>query len=62
MDAKTNIVLQRVLKEANSIKLPKENIDRAMKKASDSMNEDYSTGLYEIYGHGGPRSFTTRIA
>lgn len=57
MDEKANVLLQRALKEANSIKLPKENIDRALKKASDSMNEDYSTGVYEVYGHGGAISW-----
>lgn len=53
LDEKSNIFLQRALKEAHSIKLPKENIDRALKKASEKMNEDYSAGVYEVYGNGG---------
>jgi transcriptional/translational regulatory protein YebC/TACO1 len=41
------------LKEAHSIKLPKDNIERALKKASDQSGENFSTGYYEVYGHGG---------
>jgi len=41
------------LKEAQSIKLPKENIDRALKKATDSSTESFGTGIYEVFGFGG---------
>ena len=36
IDPSSNIDLARALKEANSVSLPKENIDRALKKATDS--------------------------
>ena len=42
------------MKEAHSCKLPKDNIERALKKASEhNAGEGYSTGYYEVYGHGG---------
>jgi transcriptional/translational regulatory protein YebC/TACO1 len=52
-DTSKNIELARVLREAHSIKLPKENIDRALKKATETSNADYEAGAYEVYGHGG---------
>lgn len=33
--------------------MPKENIERALKKGTETSTEDYSTGIYEIYGHSG---------
>ena len=43
-DPTSNIDLSRALKEANSASLPKENIDRALKKATDA-----ATGLGNIF-------------
>ena len=52
-DPEKNVELSRALKEAHSVRLPKDNIERALKKASDtSNNEDYKSGTYEIFGHG----------
>eukprot|EP00981_Chlorochromonas_danica_P006602 scaffold1438_cov173-Ochromonas_danica.AAC.7 len=52
-DPSKNSELARVLKEAQSIKLPKDNIERALTKASDTSLESYSVGLYEVFGYGG---------
>lgn len=52
-DPTKNLELHRILKEAASVKLPKENIERALKKASEKNTDDFSRGLYEILGHGG---------
>lgn len=52
-DPNVNNELARALKEAQSIKLPKENIDRALKKATDTSADQYESGVYEVFGHGG---------
>jgi transcriptional/translational regulatory protein YebC/TACO1 len=53
VDPQKNLELTRVLKEAHSVHLPKENIERATRKASDSSNaEDFKHGTYEVFGHG----------
>eukprot|EP01031_Cornospumella_fuschlensis_P031979 gene31979-38667_t len=52
-DPSNNPDLARVLKEAHSIKLPKENIDRALSKAKDSSSESFTAGVYEVFGFGG---------
>ena len=52
-DATSNIDLARALKEANSASLPKENIDRALKKATDaatgSGKSPHPTVLFSSY-------------
>ncbi len=45
--------MSRALKEAHHCKLPKDNIERALKKATETSDESYATGYYEVYGHGG---------
>ena len=47
-DPSKNLDLARALREAASHKLPKENIERAIKKASDKATGDYTRGVYEI--------------
>ena len=47
-----NVDLARALKEAQAAKLPKENVERAIAKAGEKNTEDFSAGLYEIFGHG----------
>lgn len=53
IDPSKNTDLARALKEAAAVKLPKDNIDRALKKASDTSSESYSSGIYEVFGFGG---------
>jgi transcriptional/translational regulatory protein YebC/TACO1 len=49
-----NIELARALKEAYSVSLPKENIERALKKATEvTSDEEYRPGDYEVFGVGG---------
>lgn len=52
-DATKNAELARALKEAVQVKLPKDNVERALKKAGEKDTSDFSKGLYEIQGHGG---------
>lgn len=54
-DPSTNIELARALKEANTAKLPKDNIERAISRGTGANNEDsnYKNGVYEIFGMGG---------
>jgi transcriptional/translational regulatory protein YebC/TACO1 len=52
-DPTKNTDLARALKEAHHAKLPKDNIERALKKATEQSGEHFSTGYYEVYGHGG---------
>ncbi len=49
----TNSKLRAVIQNAKSINMPKDNIDRAIKKASSKDQEDYKEMVYEGYGpHG----------
>lgn len=41
------------MKEAHAVKLPKDNIERALKKATEHSGEAFTLGLYEVFGHGG---------
>lgn len=52
-DPKQNVDLQRALKDASAACLPKDNIERALKKATEKDTENFSSGIYEVYGHGG---------
>lgn len=52
-DPLANLELSRALKEAHSVKLPKENIDRALKKAAENSTAVMESGVYEVFGHGG---------
>lgn len=53
VDPNSNVELARALKEAHTMKLPKENIDRAIKKASDHSAVAMEHALYEVFGHAG---------
>jgi YebC/PmpR family DNA-binding regulatory protein len=52
-DPSTNSELKRVLSEATSINLPKENIQKAIKKTTEQNQDDWIRGVYEVYGFGG---------
>ena len=51
-DAAHNLDLARALKEAHAHKLPKENIERALKKSKEKSAEDFKENVYEILGAG----------
>ena len=54
VDPSKNVDLARSLKEAQSINLPKENIERALRKATETgTGDDYKPGDYEVFGYGG---------
>lgn len=48
----TNANLARILKEAESIKLPKENIERALKKAEQKDTAILEAATFELFLHG----------
>ena len=50
-DPSTNKELSRALKEAKDNKLPKENIERAISKASGKEAIDITSGIYEVFGY-----------
>lgn len=52
-DPKTNPRLRLALQKAKEVNLPKENIERNIKKAASSDTASYEEVQYEIYGHGG---------
>ncbi len=52
-DPKTNSKLRLVLQKAKAANLPNENIERNIKKAVSSDQEDFTELTYELYGHGG---------
>ena len=52
-DSTKNINLSRALREAHSMRLPKENIERALRKATEVNTETFSSGVYEVFGHSG---------
>lgn len=45
--------MSRVLREAHSAKLPRDNIERSLNKGSDSNTSDFAVTNYEVFGHGG---------
>ena len=47
---KTNSKLRAVIQNAKAANMPKENIERAIKKASDKSSENYKEILFEGYG------------
>lgn len=52
-DPDTNSKLRAVIQNAKSVNMPKENIERAIKRASDKSQGDYKTVLFEGYApHG----------
>jgi YebC/PmpR family DNA-binding regulatory protein len=53
-DPEKNVELARALQEAQSIRLPKENIERALRKATEAGSaDDYKPNDYEVFGFGG---------
>ncbi len=52
-DPKGNARLRLVLQKARVANLPNEIIERNIKKASNTDQQDYSELLYELYGYGG---------
>ena len=52
-DPENNSRLRAVIQNAKSVNMPKDNIERAIKRASDKNQEDYKEVLFEGYGpHG----------
>ncbi|MDD3429755.1 MAG: YebC/PmpR family DNA-binding transcriptional regulator [Oscillospiraceae bacterium] len=52
-DPATNGKLRDIIAKAKSLNVPNDNIDRAIKKASDAKGDDYEAITYEGYGPGG---------
>lgn len=52
-DPKTNPKLRLCLEKAKAANVPNENIERNIKKASQTDQSDYFEMTYELYGHGG---------
>lgn len=52
-DPKSNPRLRVALEKAKAANLPKDNIQRNIKKASSPDQADFAEVMYEIYGHGG---------
>ena len=52
-DPKSNPRLRLALNKAKDANVPNEIVDRNIKKASSTDQEDYSELTYELYGHGG---------
>jgi YebC/PmpR family DNA-binding regulatory protein len=52
-DPGSNPELAKALKEATNSKLPKENIERSLKKATEKSAESWQSGVYEVLGYGG---------
>jgi YebC/PmpR family DNA-binding regulatory protein len=52
-DLKTNSKLRVAVQKAKDVNLPNDNIDRNIKKAASSDQQDYSSMTYELYGYGG---------
>ena len=60
-DPKTNSRLQAAIEEAKKENLPKENIDRAIKRASEKEGLDLKEVVYEAFGPGGSALIITAI-
>ena len=52
-DPVTNRALGAVIREANALDVPKDVVERNIKKAMDPVTADYKELTYEAYGHGG---------
>lgn len=52
-DPKSNPRLRLAIQKAKTVNMPNENVDRNIKKASSSDQENYERSTYEIYAHGG---------
>lgn len=60
-DPKTNSRLATAIEEARKENLPKENIDRAIKKASEKDGLNLKEVVYEAYGPGGSAIIITAL-
>lgn len=49
----SNTVLAAILEKARELDVPKEIVERNIKKASDKGQEDFIEKVYEVYGYGG---------
>lgn len=52
-DPKTNRKLEQAIQKAKEANVPNENIERNIKKASDTNTKDYFSMTYELYGYAG---------
>lgn len=52
-DPKTNTKLRIAINKAKEANVPNDNIDRNIKKASSSDQQDFTDVTYELYGYGG---------
>mmetsp|Transcript_36992 Transcript_36992/g.48703 ORF Transcript_36992/g.48703 Transcript_36992/m.48703 type:complete len:294 (-) Transcript_36992:260-1141(-) len=52
-DVESNKQLADVMKEAKAYNVPKDNIDRAIKRAEAADTADFKEAVYEAYGYGG---------
>lgn len=57
----TNKLLADTIKEAKLNNVPKDNITRAIKKATDGSQGDFKEVVYEAYGHGGTGVVVTAL-
>ncbi len=60
-DPKMNPRLAAAIEEARAVNMPNDNIDRAVKKATDKDSSDLKDVLYEAYGPGGSALLITAI-
>ena len=49
-DPETNAILRAVMQNAKAANMPKENVERAIKKATDKDTSEYKEILFEGYG------------
>lgn len=56
-DPESNPALRRCIQNAKGANMPKDNVERAIKKASGADAENYEEVTYEGYGHGGVAFF-----
>ena len=56
-DPDSNPALRRCIQNAKGANMPKDNVERAIKKASGADAENYEEVTYEGYGHGGVAFF-----
>jgi YebC/PmpR family DNA-binding regulatory protein len=52
-DPKTNMKLKAAIQKAKDLNVPNDNIDRNIKKAGSTDQQDYVEMMYELYGFGG---------
>jgi YebC/PmpR family DNA-binding regulatory protein len=52
-DPQNNRLLGDLIKQAKAQSVPMENIQRAIKRATEGSGGDFKEGLFEAYGHGG---------